>query len=503
MAQLNCPSCHHHGLIWDWNQSHLTSGFGPPWNGLPSGTWHGSTMLPPYRRDSSTEEAFHRQRSKPPSRRRSRRDLSSEDEADFHHRRNVSPVTSRRGPLSDDSDEEIISHRGSRRNRHRASPNRNVSPAMSRRSSTRRGSTVDDLIARRAKRNDDDTMSLRSARHRFNDDTISSRDGRRRDDETMSNRGGRRHDDDTMSNRGGRRPDDETMSNRGGRRRDDETVSIRGGRRHDDETMSNRGSKRYNDDVAGNLTARRYDEETVSVRSNRHHSNEETMSTRQSKKLDEDVLSNRADRRRNNLSEDMGDRRMSDASRRRRGSPVSASNMSPALARKTRREDSSIDSGDEMSESIKSSPRFDMLSKNRNEIDSDISEIDKNKGEDEMIVSDEVEKSLGPIPTKEWECEHCTFVNQAGTRVCIVCCKTTNQPRYKEEIEQLNEYENNKVQNYKQPVSKKSTKQSDYADSELADRAKKQLTISSPPTEKKKGRRRRTITFWLGTKLYS
>lgn len=35
--------------------------------------------------------------------------------------------------------------------------------------------------------------------------------------------------------------------------------------------------------------------------------------------------------------------------------------------------------------------------------------------------------SLGPAPpppSASWECEHCTFVNEAGVRVCAVCCRT-------------------------------------------------------------------------------
>ncbi|XP_025833921.1 uncharacterized protein LOC108736579 isoform X6 [Agrilus planipennis] len=28
------------------------------------------------------------------------------------------------------------------------------------------------------------------------------------------------------------------------------------------------------------------------------------------------------------------------------------------------------------------------------------------------------------VPDDKWECEHCTFVNEAGTRVCLICCKT-------------------------------------------------------------------------------
>ncbi|XP_041977692.1 E3 ubiquitin-protein ligase lubel isoform X2 [Aricia agestis] len=37
------------------------------------------------------------------------------------------------------------------------------------------------------------------------------------------------------------------------------------------------------------------------------------------------------------------------------------------------------------------------------------------------------EDSLGPAPsppTTNWQCEHCTFVNEPGVRVCAVCCRT-------------------------------------------------------------------------------
>ncbi|XP_075531757.1 uncharacterized protein LOC142564583 isoform X1 [Dermacentor variabilis] len=28
-------------------------------------------------------------------------------------------------------------------------------------------------------------------------------------------------------------------------------------------------------------------------------------------------------------------------------------------------------------------------------------------------------------PTKPWRCQHCTFINEAGSRICLICCKTT------------------------------------------------------------------------------
>ncbi|XP_047545279.1 E3 ubiquitin-protein ligase lubel isoform X2 [Vanessa atalanta] len=44
----------------------------------------------------------------------------------------------------------------------------------------------------------------------------------------------------------------------------------------------------------------------------------------------------------------------------------------------------------------------------------------------ETIDKDE-ENSLGPAPpppAATWQCEHCTFVNEPGVRVCAVCCRT-------------------------------------------------------------------------------
>jgi len=33
------------------------------------------------------------------------------------------------------------------------------------------------------------------------------------------------------------------------------------------------------------------------------------------------------------------------------------------------------------------------------------------------------------VPKFQWECQHCTFINKSGTRVCAVCCKTTDRPK--------------------------------------------------------------------------
>nr|CAH7713835.1 unnamed protein product [Callosobruchus chinensis] len=48
-----------------------------------------------------------------------------------------------------------------------------------------------------------------------------------------------------------------------------------------------------------------------------------------------------------------------------------------------------------------------------------INEIEESVSEYENSKPQPVE-----VPSASWECEHCTFVNDAGTRVCQVCCKT-------------------------------------------------------------------------------
>ncbi|XP_072395031.1 uncharacterized protein LUBEL isoform X2 [Diabrotica undecimpunctata] len=43
---------------------------------------------------------------------------------------------------------------------------------------------------------------------------------------------------------------------------------------------------------------------------------------------------------------------------------------------------------------------------------------------------DNIPKEAKEIPSNtQWECEHCTFVNEPGVKVCIVCCKTSTLSR--------------------------------------------------------------------------
>lgn len=83
-----------------------------------------------------------------------------------------------------------------------------------------------------------------------------------------------------------------------------------------------------------------------------------------------------------------------------------------------------------------------------------------------------------PSNNNNWECQHCTYVNPSLSRVCDVCCKSKAT-----QVQKI---------------------QTDMEDSMLAESMKK-LNVSTVDTEEtKKGRpHKRSISFWLGTKLYS
>lgn len=53
---------------------------------------------------------------------------------------------------------------------------------------------------------------------------------------------------------------------------------------------------------------------------------------------------------------------------------------------------------------------------------------EQDTNDNDLEKQPEEEPELPPvqpvIPTHQWECEHCTYVNRAGTRVCAICCKT-------------------------------------------------------------------------------
>lgn len=53
-------------------------------------------------------------------------------------------------------------------------------------------------------------------------------------------------------------------------------------------------------------------------------------------------------------------------------------------------------------------------------------EVEEDEEEDGAIVEDE-RGPPPPAPDHEWQCEHCTFVNEPNSKICIVCCKTPTQ----------------------------------------------------------------------------
>ncbi|XP_018564657.1 uncharacterized protein LOC108906015 isoform X2 [Anoplophora glabripennis] len=52
------------------------------------------------------------------------------------------------------------------------------------------------------------------------------------------------------------------------------------------------------------------------------------------------------------------------------------------------------------------------------------SDVIKEEGESDYDNNVSAKEIPSEVPNASWECEHCTFVNEAGTRVCLVCCKT-------------------------------------------------------------------------------
>lgn len=53
-------------------------------------------------------------------------------------------------------------------------------------------------------------------------------------------------------------------------------------------------------------------------------------------------------------------------------------------------------------------------------------EVEEEEEEEKAIVEDE-RGPPPPAPDHEWQCEHCTFVNEANSKICTICCKTPTQ----------------------------------------------------------------------------
>lgn len=121
------------------------------------------------------------------------------------------------------------------------------------------------------------------------------------------------------------------------------------------------------------------------------------------------------------------------------------------------------------------------------------SDDEQSESQKESEVLDEVEevKALPEVPTSNWECAHCTYVNEAGTKVCLICCKTATINV------KLVENEEKKGKEPKLQTTRSSDDCSkDYSETEsLLNKLGKLKT-----QEEKKGRSRK-ISFWPGTKF--
>jgi hypothetical protein len=148
------------------------------------------------------------------------------------------------------------------------------------------------------------------------------------------------------------------------------------------------------------------------------------------------------------------------------------------------------------------------------ESDDEHSESQKEESE---IVEEGSEQDTGPkplpeLPNSNWECEHCTFVNEAGTKVCLVCCKTASvnvKLVQNEESQNLAPKNLPKSKQNKEVAKLQRSRSSDdyskdYSETESLLNKLGKLKTSEPPkevpAEPKKGRSRK-ISFWPGTKF--
>lgn len=169
--------------------------------------------------------------------------------------------------------------------------------------------------------------------------------------------------------------------------------------------------------------------------------------------------------------------------------------------------------------------------------ETDDEQSDDSLHREELLEEDEdraLVKSV-EVPDSSWSCEHCTFVNDPGTRVCSVCCKTptTKVQQIHSETSPKNPNSHSPISSKKPPVGRvanlktkekdnsvfNKTLQSpssddysansakDYSETESMQTRLEKLNIKSTESEKKipdtksKGRTLRKISFWPGTKF--
>lgn len=54
-------------------------------------------------------------------------------------------------------------------------------------------------------------------------------------------------------------------------------------------------------------------------------------------------------------------------------------------------------------------------------------EVEEEEEDEEKAIVEDERGPPPPAPDHEWQCEHCTFVNEANSKICTICCKTPTQ----------------------------------------------------------------------------
>lgn len=151
---------------------------------------------------------------------------------------------------------------------------------------------------------------------------------------------------------------------------------------------------------------------------------------------------------------------------------------------------------DKVAPPIPAPPNFEEV-ESKDELDED-TKIKQQPGERESSGDAD---SLGPPPSTpdhEWECEFCTFVNEPKGKICVVCCKTpVRRPVAPNKVIKT------EPTTILKPSLKESTNKTE-AMKNVEDITTKMSNFDvkmQSEDQKKKGRRNKKISFWLGAKV--
>nr|XP_023015110.1 titin isoform X1 [Leptinotarsa decemlineata] len=123
------------------------------------------------------------------------------------------------------------------------------------------------------------------------------------------------------------------------------------------------------------------------------------------------------------------------------------------------------------------------------ETDDELSESQKESDviNEESEYDNKAEPVEIEVPDADWECEHCTFVNEAGTRVCQVCCKTPTSGAkvVKSEAKKVRAVPKQKPPSRKETAAQKNLSSDDYSkdnsETESVRNKLERLKISNDP----------------------